>query len=185
MICRSGVRIPPPLPKSKGADELKFKILALVVASMAVLLLCDGSAEAADPPTAITGDNITIVASAVDPEGDQLTYSSSSLPDGATFDPDTATFSWTPRYDQAGIYVIRFEVSDGYLSDYEDVTITVVQLYEDWDVNGDGKANVLDLVAVGQHWNETGLTGWIIEDANEDGAIDVLDLVVIAQHWTG
>jgi hypothetical protein len=75
--------------------------------------------------------------------------------------------------------------TDGQLTDYEDVTITVVQLYEDWDINGDGVADVLDMVLVGQHWGEAGLTGWIREDANEDGTVNVLDMIIIGQHWTG
>ena len=131
------------------------------------------------------GEFISFTISATDADYDQLVYSASYLPDGASFDPDTQTFSWTPRYDQAGVYTIRFEVSDGQLTDSEDVTITVAQLSEDWDVNGDEAANVLDMVLVGQHWGETGLTGWIREDANEDGAISVLDMIVIGQNWTG
>jgi len=128
---------------------------------------------------------IEFVLSAADADGDQLVYSASNLPDGASFDPETKTFSWTPRYDQAGIYTIHFEVSDGVLTDEEDVTITVLQLHEDWDVNGDGAANILDMVLIGQHWSETGLTGWIPEDANEDGEINVLDIIIIGQNWTG
>ena len=123
--------------------------------------------------------------SATDADGDQLVYSAFNLPEGASFDADTRTFSWTPRYDQAGVYTVQFEVSDGELTDSEDVTIAVVQLYEDWDVNGDGAANVLDMVLVGQHWGETGLTGWIREDANEDGTVNVLDMIIIGQNWTG
>jgi hypothetical protein len=131
------------------------------------------------------GDLLAFDISGNDPDGDELVYSASNLPEGASFDSDTQTFSWTPRYDQAGVYTVHFEVSDGELTDTEDVTITVVQLYEDWDVNGDGAANVLDMVLVGQHWGETGLTGWIREDANEDGTINVLDMIVIGQHWSG
>ena len=128
---------------------------------------------------------LTFTISATDADGDQLVYSASNLPEGASFDADTRTFSWTPRYDQAGVYTVQFEVSDGELTDSEDVTIAVVQLYEDWDVNGDGAANVLDMVLVGQHWGETGLTGWIREDANEDGTVNVLDMIIIGQNWTG
>ncbi len=131
------------------------------------------------------GDNLTFTVSATDADDDQLIYSASNLPEGASFDPGTRTFSWTPRYDQAGTYSVHFEVSDGELTDSEDVTITVIKLNEDWDVNGDGSANVLDMVLVGQHWDETGLTGWIVEDANEDGTVNVLDMIVIGQHWTG
>jgi len=127
---------------------------------------------------------INFTLSAADSDGDPLVYSASNLPDGASFDPDTRTFSWTPRYDQAGTYVVRFEVSDGQLTDTEDVIITVVQPSDDWDINGDGDANVLDMVMVGQHWDETGQTGWIREDTNEDGNINILDIILIGQHWT-
>ena len=63
---------------------------------------------------------------ATDPDGDTLTYSASNLPEGATFDPDTRTFSWIPSFEQEGIYHdVHFEVSDGELTDYEDITIVV------------------------------------------------------------
>ena len=131
-----------------------------------------------------TGERFTLTFAATDPDNDSLIYSAFNLPEGASFDPNTQTFSWTPRYDQAGVYTVHFEVSDGVLSDAEEVTITVVQTNEDGDVNGDGAANVLDMVLVGQHWGETGLTGWIREDANEDGTVNVLDMIVIGQRWS-
>jgi hypothetical protein len=131
------------------------------------------------------GGGLTFIISATDADDDELVYSATGLPDGASFDTDTQTFSWTPRYDQAEIYSVHFEVSDGDLTDSEDVVITITQLYDNWDVNGDSNANVLDMVLVGQHWSESGLTGWILEDTNEDGSINVLDLIIIGQHWTG
>jgi hypothetical protein len=131
------------------------------------------------------GTLLTFIISATDADDDELVYSATGLPDGASFDTDTQTFSWTPRYDQAEIYSVHFEVSDGDLTDSEDVVITITQLYDNWDVNGDSNANVLDMVLVGQHWSESGLTGWILEDTNEDGSINVLDLIIIGQHWTG
>jgi hypothetical protein len=134
---------------------------------------------------ASVGKPLTFTIMADDADGDSLFYSAANLPDGSTFDTGTHTFSWTPRYDQAGVYSVRFEVSDGEFTDFEDITINVIQLYDDWDVNGDGDANVLDMVLVGQHWGETGLTGWIQEDTNEDGNVDVLDIIIIGQHWTG
>jgi hypothetical protein len=135
--------------------------------------------------SASEGDLLSFTITATDADDDELTFSAADLPEGATFDTETHTFSWTPRYDQADVYSVRFEVTDGDLTDYEDVTITINQLYDDWDVNGDGESNVLDMVLVGQQWNETGLTGWIREDTNEDGIINVLDMIIIGQHWTG
>ena len=52
------------------------------------------------------------------------------------------------------------------------------------DVNSDGYVNVLDLIRVGQHLDETGPASWIREDINKDGTITVLDLIIIGQHWT-
>jgi hypothetical protein len=120
-----------------------------------------------------------------DLDDDALIYSVSYMPEGANFNTDTLTFSWTPRYNQAGSHTIRFEVSDGWDTDYEDVIIEVIQYGANWDVYVDGSANVQDIIRVGQHWNENGLTGWIKEDSNEDGTINVLDMIVIGQHWTG
>jgi hypothetical protein len=59
------------------------------------------------------------------------------------------------------------------------------QTYPDWDVNADGKINVLDMIRIGQHWGETGQTGWIPEDVNNDGSVNVLDMILVGQHWTG
>jgi hypothetical protein len=131
------------------------------------------------------GDTITFTALATDADSDPLTYSASGLPEGASFNTGTRTFSWTPRYNQAGVYTVRIEVSDGSLTDYEDVPVTAVKVGEDWDVNVDGSANVLDMVLVGQQWSQNGLTAWIREDTNEDGTVSVLDMIIIGQHWTG
>jgi len=131
------------------------------------------------------GEQLSFTISAEDADGDTLFYSAADLPDGADFDSDNRIFSWTPRYDQAGVYSVRFEVTDGEYTDTEDIVITVVQFSENWDVNGDTDANVLDMVLVGQRWDESGLTGWILEDTNEDGIVNVLDFIIIGQNWTG
>ena len=69
-------------------------------------------------------EQLQFTISATDPEGDSLSYSASNLPQGASFNPTTRTFSWTP--DTAGAYPnIHFEVSDGKLADAEDITITI------------------------------------------------------------
>ncbi len=76
------------------------------------------------------GQNLSFTLSATDPDsGDTLTYSASNLPPGATFDPVTRTFSWTPDYTQAGNYPnVEFTVMDNgspMMLDFEDITITV------------------------------------------------------------
>jgi YD repeat-containing protein len=64
---------------------------------------------------------------AADPDGDSLTYSAiSGMPAHATFNTITGQFQWTPSYDQAGDYTIRFGVSDpGGLSDQIDVKVHI------------------------------------------------------------
>ncbi len=75
------------------------------------------------------GQLLTFTISATDPDGDPLSYSASNLPSGASFDPATRTFSWTPSYIQAGLYEdVYFEVTDGTLTDSEDIDITVVNV---------------------------------------------------------
>jgi hypothetical protein len=75
------------------------------------------------------GQSLTFTISATDPDGDPLTYSASNLPFGVSFNQETRTFSWTPAIGQAGTYTnIQLKVTDGQLTDTEDITITVVQL---------------------------------------------------------
>jgi len=71
------------------------------------------------------GSLLQFTISASDPDGDTLTYSASN-PKAASFSPSTRTFTWTPDYNQAGIYHnVHFEVSDGSLTDSKDIAITV------------------------------------------------------------
>jgi hypothetical protein len=75
------------------------------------------------------GQLLQFTITATDPDRDALIYSASNLPPGATFDPATQTFSWTPGYDQAGSYPnIEFTVTDNgnpIEIDTELITITV------------------------------------------------------------
>jgi hypothetical protein len=57
---------------------------------------------------------------------DKLSYTAENLPEGAVFDANTATFTWTPRYDQSGEYKnILFVFTAGALSDSTSLDITV------------------------------------------------------------
>ena len=60
------------------------------------------------------GTLLTFTVAATDPDGDGLTFSASGLPVGASFDPGTKTFSWTPSFTQAGtLPTVTFTVTDG------------------------------------------------------------------------
>ena len=47
-----------------------------------------------------------------------------------------------------------------------------------WDVNGDGRVNVLDLTRVATRLGRRDASA----DTNGDGIVNVLDLVLVAQH---
>ncbi|HOW14305.1 putative Ig domain-containing protein [Methanosarcina sp.] len=71
---------------------------------------------------------LTFKVSAKDADGDRLVLSASGLPQGASFNKTSGNFTWTPAVGQAGVYTLTFEVSDGYLTDSENVTVTVNKL---------------------------------------------------------
>ena len=55
-----------------------------------------------------------------------FTVSAAQLPQGAVFTPETATFSWTPTFDQAGSYTITFTNTDAQgLATSQTVEVTV------------------------------------------------------------
>jgi beta propeller repeat protein len=76
----------------------------------------------------VEGGTLSFTVTATEPDSDPVTFSATGLPSGASFDPATCTFSWTPGLGQAGSYPgVRFTVTDdGGLTDYEEITITVL-----------------------------------------------------------
>jgi hypothetical protein len=99
------------------------------LSSIIIIKVDNGS----DPPaiTAVTtylaerGKPLAFTVTAVDPDGEPLTYFAGNLPPGATFNPTTKTFTWTPGPGQIGEHTARFTVSDGILSDSRDIKIIV------------------------------------------------------------
>jgi hypothetical protein len=63
---------------------------------------------------------------AMDTDADTLTYSSLPPVPGATLDPATGLFTWTPASSQIGTHRMTFTVSDGRYRDAEEILITVV-----------------------------------------------------------
>jgi hypothetical protein len=59
----------------------------------------------------------------------------------------------------------------------------VFSMPPNWDINSDGECTILDLVLVSNHYGQTGLYGWIREDADNNGEIQVLDLVSVSNHF--
>jgi PKD repeat protein len=110
--------------------------------------------------TVAENETLTLTVSATDADGDALTYSAANLPAGAFFNTSTRVFNWTPSDAQAGTYPgIRFLVSDGAFSDYEDITITVSNV---------NKAPVLNEIG-NKTVNEAALLQFVISATDEDG----------------
>jgi hypothetical protein len=64
----------------------------------------------------------------------------------------------------------------------ENGIVTIISV-PSWDVNMDGRVDILDLVEVGYHYGETGTPGWIRADVNRDGKVDIIDLSIVALHF--
>ncbi|HCO96831.1 MAG TPA: hypothetical protein DIU00_23310, partial [Phycisphaerales bacterium] len=76
--------------------------------------------------TTSEAQELSVILSADDPDGDALTYYASNLPAGAEFDPAAGILTWSPGLFQAGIYQnIVLGVTDGNKSSSETITITV------------------------------------------------------------
>ncbi len=89
------------------------------------------------------GGSLSVQLSATDPDGDAVSYTLNSTPAGATFNPETGLFTWTPTNDQSGNYDVTFETTDGTLSDSEEITISVgnVDRPSNLDAIGDKSVN--------------------------------------------
>ncbi|WP_135388293.1 putative Ig domain-containing protein [Methanolobus halotolerans] len=140
----------------------------------------------AEPVT--EGDTIMFMVNATDPDSDPLTYSCTSLPDGATFSQTTKLFTWNTQEGDAGEYSAVFDVTDGYLNDSVTVGMTVApvsvtDMHPRWDVNEDGVVNDLDMTLVRHNYGNTytdNLPGW---DVNQDGIVNIQDLSMVASRF--
>ena len=82
-------------------------------------------------PDATVAENATLAfaLSATDVDTDDtLTYGASGLPADATLDAATGAFSWTPTFDDAGVYAATFTVTDGHDTAARNATITVTNV---------------------------------------------------------
>lgn len=83
------------------------------------------------PQSVAENASLAFTVSATDPDsGDTVTLSAVATAGnvftrGASFDPSTGAFTWTPAFDAAGNYAVRFEATDGEFVDSEVVSIVV------------------------------------------------------------
>ena len=50
-----------------------------------------------------------------------------------------------------------------------------------WDLNGDGKIDIFDLVTVGRYFGQTGEK--VKGDADQNGLVDLFDLITVVTHF--
>jgi len=84
------------------------------------------------------GSLVSFQVPATSPEGDKVAFSATGLPAGATLDPDTGAFSWTPTFAQAGRYPVTLTADDGAASATKAINLTIANV---------DRAPVLDAVA--------------------------------------
>jgi len=77
-----------------------------------------------------TDENVELVIGldATDAENDSLTFGTNAfqvLPSAFTFNENTGLFQWTPTFNDAGDYIVTFNVTDGEFTDQETITLTV------------------------------------------------------------
>ena len=80
---------------------------------------------------ALVGDNISHIMTAIDPEGDALTWDLLSFLDGGlannapTFDPLTQLFEWDTTGSAVGTYIANIRANDGSLTDVGSITLNL------------------------------------------------------------
>jgi len=119
----------------------------------------------------ITEINITISF----PDNSQSCYSMNKISNENNY---YYNFSWN----EYGTYTYWVNVEDSYQNINVSNNFTFA-LPPNWDVNEDGKCNVLDLTLVSHAFKSNGYNGWIREDVDNNGEIKVLDLVLVANHY--
>jgi PGF-pre-PGF domain-containing protein len=114
-----------------GSYEIEFTATANGTTDSELMTITinnvDRKPELATIGNKIVDENSTLMftLSATDADGDDITYSASSLPDNSVFDSVSGTFEWTPLYNQSGIYDVEFIAISNGLTDSQNVSITV------------------------------------------------------------
>jgi hypothetical protein len=109
---------------SDGKDSVRETVLITVtpkVTNQKPVLQPIGS------KTVTQGSLLKFTITASDPDGDPLQYYATGIPNGATFDRTTHTFSWVPLSTQSGSGYVTFTVYDGKNEVQERVLITAIR----------------------------------------------------------
>ena len=83
--------------------------------------------------TVTEGEQLAFRLVATDLPGTELVYGVEPLFTGATFDPATGEFRWTPTWRDAGTYTVILSASDGFDTTTREITVVVLFLDGDED----------------------------------------------------
>jgi hypothetical protein len=182
-----------PTANYNGADSFTFRANDGTVnsntATVSITVNAVNDAPVANAQSATTSQNVAagVTLSATDADGNPLTYTVVAGPAHGSLSGTAPNLTYTPTANYNGSDNFTFRVNDGTVnSNTAMVSITVNAPTQSGrsDVNSDGVVNILDIIAVTQHWGNSGASGWIPADVNNDGKIDVLDITLIGQNWT-
>ena len=104
--------------------SLSVFLVAFLFSSCALLNI-EPVIESDPITTTQEGALYTYTVEATDPEGDTLTFSLSTSPDGMTINSSTGEINWTSTEEQIGANEVTVEVSDQFKSTTQTFTITV------------------------------------------------------------
>ena len=130
------------------------------------------------------GEEAFIDLEAIDPDNERLLFSNNAraiLGEGFSFDFINGIFRWTPSRIEAGkVYKVKFEVSDGYLTDSEEINIIINELpivrFIRSDANIDGRVNIADALNIlGYLFLGKKMSCLDAGDVNDDGKLNIVD----------
>src|SRR5262249_25682457 len=93
---------------SDGVNEVTAKVtFAIAPADQPPVLVAPADR------TLREGDHLRVYVHGYDPDGEPVKFESALLPPGATLDPNSGLFDWTPDYYMAETYHVPFTVTNG------------------------------------------------------------------------
>ena len=123
-----------PTIEQRGSHEVTFIVSDGSLTDQETITIAVGTSNQAPVLTLVErqfiaeGELLEFMVSAADPDGDAVAFGFEDVPENASFIDNgdgTATFSWTPDFEQAGEYEIEVSAGDGDLYTIGTVRITV------------------------------------------------------------
>jgi len=136
-------------------------------------------------PTATPSSLYTYTVTAIDPQGDPLSFRLLYHPAGMALS-QTGFLSWTPTPGQAGSsFPVKLEVRDNKGGSFFQTFSLLVQPLVLGDFNEDGLVDHLDLFLLAGHWlTQAGSDGWDPRfDLNRDSTVNEADLTIFRSNW--